>query len=259
MAGRNWSRPETLAAFALYCQLPFGKLHSGNPDVIALSVRLGRTPGSVAMKCVNLASLDETHLRRGVVGMKNVSAMDRAVWEEFIADPEAISFEASQAFGAQTPERIPPDDESAFEIPEGKERERVVRVRVNQRFFRRLIMSSFNEACAVCALPMRELLVASHIVPWSVDAALRMNPRNGLCLCGTHDRAFECGLLRINRAYAVQIVVPRKYGAVESVIDWLLQFDGKAIHMPQRWRPDPELLQRKYDLVSEAVENKPRT
>ena len=38
---RNWSRDELLAAFNLYCRTPFGRLHRGNPDIIALAGRLG--------------------------------------------------------------------------------------------------------------------------------------------------------------------------------------------------------------------------
>ncbi len=248
MAGKNWSRTETLAAFALYCRLPFGKLHSRNAEVIALAGRLNRTPSSIAMKCVNLASLDETHQRRGVVGMQNASAMDRQVWEEFAARPEAVSFEAVLAFA--DPTTISVEAEPEMPILEGKERERLVRVRLNQGFFRRMVISSFNESCAVCELPIPQLLVASHIVPWASDVALRMNPRNGLCLCGTHDRAYECGLLQIKRTYTMRVVVPAKHHTVSAVIDWLLKFDGKSIQMPQRWLPDPDLLQRKLEMVS---------
>lgn len=248
MAGKNWTRTETLAAFALYCRLPFGRLHSRNPEAIALAGRLNRTPSSIAMKCVNLASLDETHQRRGVVGMQNASAMDRQVWAEFAVSPEAISFEAGMAFA--DPTAIPVEVELEMPILEGKDRERLVRVRVNQRFFRRMVISSFNESCAVCELPLPQLLVASHIVPWASDVALRMNPRNGLCLCGTHDRAYECGLLRIERTYTMRVVVPAKHHPVPAVIDWLLKFDGKSIRMPHRWLPDPDLLQRKLEMVS---------
>src|SRR5665647_2819139 len=64
--------------------------------------------------------------------------------------------------------------------------------RMSERdFFRSLILSVYNEQCAICNMPVRRLLVASHIVPWSVDPSQRMNPRNGICLCSLHDRAFD--------------------------------------------------------------------
>ena len=123
MSARNWIRQETLAAFALYCRLPFGRLHGRNPDIIALANRLGRTPSAVAMKCCNLASLDETHTRRGVSGLTGVSRMDREVWAEFRVNPEAVCYEAAisltEYLGA-TP--VGPDE---FDLPEveGGERE----------------------------------------------------------------------------------------------------------------------------------------
>jgi len=42
---------------------------------------------------------------------------------------------------------------------------------------------------------VRELLVASHILPWGKFPAERLNPQNGLCLSRLHDAAFDCGLI----------------------------------------------------------------
>lgn len=39
--GTVWVRDELLVAFGLYCRIPFGKLHHGNPDVIKLAECLG--------------------------------------------------------------------------------------------------------------------------------------------------------------------------------------------------------------------------
>lgn len=244
-AGTKWTRIETLAAFALYCKLPFGKLHKRNPDIIALAGRLGRTPDSIVFRCVNIASLDPTHQKRGVKGMKNVSEMDRIVWGEFQIDPERISAEAIHAFGDPTGLIDVILDEPPLPILKGKESQRLAKVRLNQRFFRKLILASFNESCAVCSVPLPQLLVASHIIPWAVDETLRMNPRNGLCLCGTHDRAFEWGLLRIAGDYRMEIVVPKKVHNSSAVNEWLLRYDGSTIKMPQRWIPEPALLIRK--------------
>jgi len=252
VAGRNWSRTETLIAFALYCRLPFGRLHSRNPEIVAIARKLGRTPSSIAMKCCNLASLDETHQQRGVRGLQKVSALDRNVWSEFQTDPDAVSFEAATAIARLESRPVLPISEPDIADLEGKENERIVRVRVNQYFFRDLILTGYCDSCAVCGLPLPELLVASHIVPWSIDVRLRMNPRNGLCLCGTHDRAYERGLLRITRSYTIRIAVPDRVRKSQPVTDWLIKYEGNQIQLPQRWLPDPELLERKFALISAA-------
>lgn len=54
----RWTKEQLKLAFHLYCQLPFGRLHSRNPEIIELANLIGRTPGAVAMKLVNFASLD---------------------------------------------------------------------------------------------------------------------------------------------------------------------------------------------------------
>ena len=47
---RVWTRQELLVAFALYCRLPFGRLHSRNPEIVQFAEAIGRTPSALAMK-----------------------------------------------------------------------------------------------------------------------------------------------------------------------------------------------------------------
>jgi putative restriction endonuclease len=42
---------------------------------------------------------------------------------------------------------------------------------------------------------VRELLIASHILPWGAHVAERLNVRNGLSLSRLHDAAFDQGLI----------------------------------------------------------------
>ena len=57
---------------------------------------------------------------------------------------------------------------------------------------------------------MDKLLVASYIVPWRIDAANRLNPKNGLCLSMLHDKAFDTGIITI--AEDMTISVSPEYG-----------------------------------------------
>ena len=54
---KGWARQQLLVAFSLYCQMPFGKLHSRNPEIIKFAEHIGRTPSALAMKLTNIASL----------------------------------------------------------------------------------------------------------------------------------------------------------------------------------------------------------
>jgi hypothetical protein len=81
-SGARWSREETIKALSLYIQTPFGRMHAGNGDIIALAEQLGRTPSAVAMKLCNFASLDPVERACGISGMVNVSQLDREIWAE---------------------------------------------------------------------------------------------------------------------------------------------------------------------------------
>ena len=58
-ARQNWTRDETLKAFALYFILPSGKHDKKNPDIVALANELGRTPSSVVLKLGNIKANDQ--------------------------------------------------------------------------------------------------------------------------------------------------------------------------------------------------------
>lgn len=251
MARKPWTRDETLAAFNLYCRTPFGRLHARNPDIIGLAEALGRTPGAVAMKCCNLASYDPALQARGIKGLSKASRLDAEVWSQFQADPESVGYESELAFARL--ERISPrtSDSVEWEDIQGLDRTVLTKVRVNQHLFRSIILAGYRSECAVCKLPISALLVASHIVPWSADKSLRMNPRNGICLCAIHDRAFDVGILQINASYCVSIDSGLGRAAKSPAVGrFLLAYSGRRIALPDRWHPAPELLEQHARLVA---------
>lgn len=252
---RNWTREETLAAFNFYARTPFGRLHARNREIISLADRLGRTPDAVAMKCCNLASLDPTLRSRGIKGLRSVSDLDRKIWNEFQQHPEELGYESEIAFAKamnQVPRMTSEDD--PLVAAAATSREAIRRVRVTQHLFREMILSSYAEQCAICSLPDRQLLIASHIVGWAVDEANRMNPRNGICLCALHDKAFDAGFIDIDNRYAVHLTdrckIPREHRVAHEM---LYRFEGKRMTLPDRWTPDPTLLARRSELLAASA------
>ena len=79
-----WTKEELTLAINLYSKLLFGQLHQGNPAIKELAGLIGRSPGSVAYKLVNFASLDPVLKRRGIKGMSNASKLDKEVWNEYM-------------------------------------------------------------------------------------------------------------------------------------------------------------------------------
>jgi len=121
-ARSGWTRQELLVAFYLYCQFPFGKLHSRNPDIIRHAGFLGRTPSALAMKLTNIASLDPVIVSSGRKGLKGVSVADRAMWDEMQSDWENFAIESYQAMSkinADFDEEFFDEDLMKRHLPEG--------------------------------------------------------------------------------------------------------------------------------------------
>ncbi len=246
-----WRRKELLVAFALYCQIPFGKMHKSNPEVIYLAKLIDRTPSSVAMKLVNFASLDSAITDTGRSGLGNASAADRAMWSEFHNDWEQLALESKQvlselAKGEKSVTAV--DDEDGMESTvdyEGATKAVVTEVRIKQSFFRRAVLSSYKQRCCMTNISESRLLVASHIVPWKSDAKNRLNPRNGLCLSALHDKAFDRGLITITDEFRVQVSPALYTFASEPFItNTLLSLNGKLIMLPEKFSPDVAFLKR---------------
>ncbi len=245
MTRRNWQRDELILAFNLYCKIPFGRIHNRNPAIISLAEAIKRSPSAVSWKLANFARLDPSLQERNIAGATHGSKGEAEVWEEFNDDWEALAFESERLLANLTGRKVEEVAEVAEEdLPtEGKERERVVRSRVNQHFFRSTILAAYEDKCCITGMPIPGLLTASHIVPWSVDSENRLNPRNGLCLNAMHDRAFDRGLLTITAEYRVKLS-PIISGLDEdaAVRDFLIRYEGVPITLPSRFVPDPSFL-----------------
>ena len=239
--GKRWERTETLAAFNLYCKMPFSKVNKDNKEIIALAKKLDRTPSSLSMKMSNLAWYDpdnESSLRRG-------SALDEQIWDAFFADPETImckSEEARAYFNGKKTKKVAVP-KPIIEIPKLEEQQRVVRSRVNQNFFRRVVLSSYDKKCCITGLAAVELLNASHIIPWRENRE-RLNPRNGLCLNALHDRAFDRGLMTILPSGKIVISkYLRKQASECGKSSFVAGYSGKKIRMPTIFMPTKEFLE----------------
>jgi putative restriction endonuclease len=191
---------------------------------------------------------DPTLRARGIQGSPHGAKGEEEVWREFADHPEALAYESERLLAERLGKPIEEvADIDTKDLPAaGTEREATVRVRVNQNFFRRRIISAYEFRCCVTGLAVRELLVASHIVPWSQDAANRLNPRNGLCLNALHDRAFDRGLMWVEDGFVVRFSDRLRGDAKKpgTKLAWLTSFDGQPLILPKRFSPDPELLRR---------------
>lgn len=244
--GKRWRREELLVLLNVYHKLPFGLLDERQKVIRDVAEKMNRTPGSVAMKLVNFASLDPVQQARGVKGLPGASALDKKTWAEFQGDRETLAAESEtllrRLFEAK--------DEDSLDLVKGagvKVRKAVhrapagstetkteVKARRGQDFFRQMVLNAYDGQCGVTKLPVRELLVASHVLPWARYPEERLNPQNGLCLSRLYDGAFDRGLvtfdddLRLVTARTLKDHLPNV--AVEKDF---IEREGQTLFLPE--------------------------
>lgn len=120
------------------------------------------------------------------------------------------------------------------------ERESVLSQRVGQDILRKSILDLYNNKCAMCDVDATDILTVSHIIPWSEDKNIRLEPSNSILLCGLHDLAFDKRLITID--YDFSICLPNK---PEGLIQVLKKITYKKLNLPRlkEFYPKTEFLE----------------
>lgn len=121
-----------------------------------------------------------------------------------------------------------------------------------QKAFADAVKTNYGWRCAITGISSREYLIASHIVPWSEDRTIRLDPANGICLSLLVDRAFEKGHLIIYDDLTIQVDWDR-VGEDESLRAFMAPLDGRRIREPESNFPRPEYLQRRRLLIQKLT------
>jgi len=250
---RIWTREELILAFNLYLKLPFGKMHKNNSEVIKLSNLIGRSPSSVAMRLTNFASIDPFHQGRGVVGLTGGRKQCQPIWDEFNENREDLIFESERIIADKENSTIETKYKGILEDIskyQGEEKIREVKTRVNQSVFRQIILNSYSSRCAISGINIPELLIASHIIPWSKNEQERLNPENGICLSTLYDAAFDRGLIGIKPDYSIILSTKVKEKDTETYYDrYFSCISGTQIFVPERYKPKKEFLEFHLDTI----------
>ena len=118
-----------------------------------------------------------------------------------------------------------------------------------QRAFANAVKANYSFKCAVTGIGAKDFLIASHIVPWSEDQSIRLDPSNGICLSLLMDRAFEKGYLIIEDDLTIRINEV-KIGDDLVLLNQLLPYAGLQLTQPNKACPRPEYLQRRRALIA---------
>lgn len=118
-----------------------------------------------------------------------------------------------------------------------------------QRVFSTAVKENYNFRCALTDIETPQFLVASHIVPWSEDSSIRLDPANGICFSLLVDRAFEYGFILLEDDLTVRVNF-NKIGPDLELVNYLRNYNGVKIRAPVRFAPKAEYLARRRDFVA---------
>jgi hypothetical protein len=75
------------------------------------------------------------------------------------------------------------------------EKQSIIKSRIGQSNFKNGLVKKYKK-CLLCDIGMLELLIASHIKPWSESNDMeKLDLNNGLLLCCIHDKLFDLGFI----------------------------------------------------------------
>ena len=263
---RNWSEDETTIALALYVQIPFGKIHKGNPAIRALGGALNRSASAVSLKLSNLAHLDPKLQNRGVDGMAHGSRTDQIIWNRFIGSDTQTTdlaplFNAADnvadRLGLKTKDYVlsPLTTNQEAELETLKtisetERKRLVSVRLHQNMFRDSVLSAYGWQCAITGLYEPKLIEAAHIKSWALceDADTRLTPSNGIALSASLHRAYDNNLIGITPDFVCIVSQELLKKLKEDTPAWKLfqSIHGRQLKLPDRFQPNRDYLSDRY-------------
>lgn len=142
------------------------------------------------------------------------------------------------------------EEENEYSI---QNRKLEIKVRQKQSLFRKKVLFNFEKRCCLCGIKEADLLVASHIVPWSHQIESRLDPANGFCLFTLHDQLFDEGYITF--AYAlfsdeIQVLITPSYKLLSlDLRDILQKIEGKKIKKPVKYQIRPEYLDYHYNKI----------
>ncbi len=128
---------------------------------------------------------------------------------------------------------------------------REIQIRIKQSTFRKKVLENFNYQCCLTGVKEKELLVASHIIPWSAKLETRLSPHNGLCLTALYDNLFDKGFFSLTDNLTV--IITTKFDNLSSQTqNWLDSIRGKTIILPLRYEISATSLAYHRDFIYDS-------
>lgn len=239
-----WTREHILVAYALYCITPLNQIRPTNKLICQVAESFPHSLSSLIMRMQNFASIDPDSK---IKGLSRAAKSDYAIFEEFRHDWGNLSLLAEKITGLTLFDADPVN--GAKPISSLTDKNKVSRER---HFFRAAVFASYDITCCISGLQMPNMLVASHIKPYSKcrSSCERTDPQNGLLLNAFYDKAFDFGLITVDTNYKIHISPTVKHHSEnEFTKKWLLDLEGHSIIVPSRFQPEKHYLEYHNDMI----------
>lgn len=238
-----WSRSDIVIAYALYCITPLNQIRPTNKVIQQVSEIIPHSVASIVMRMHNFQHLDP----KGGEGLGHVAKKDIPIYEEFKHDWGALSIEAETLTGLALFDSTPLH--GAKPLSDLTDHRRVTRERV---FFKKAVLSAYDDRCYISGCTLPQMLIASHIKPYSKcrSEADRVSPDNGICLNTFYDKAFDAGLITITPTMTLHVSPLVKCHPDDNFTrKWLLNLENKVLPTPRRFPPRKMFLEYHNDII----------
>lgn len=252
----KWTEEQITVVLYEYCRRPFGQFSGTKPFIVELGRLLGRTPGAIVRKVGNLAHFDPQMKARGVGGLGHTGKLDEVIWNRYFGHWDQLGYDAELILAKLKEKKLEESLEESMSIdlsalPKGGDRKQEIKRRINQDFFRKTVLSSYNYKCCITGINNPKLLQSCHIIGWSENEENRTNPQNGLCLNIFFHKAYDENLLGISPDYEV-FVSEKIFGdkpnyVDDTTINYLQHYNKKKILLPKRFLPDKDFLASHFE------------
>jgi putative restriction endonuclease len=161
--------------------------------------------------------------------------LERALWDQWTKKMTGAGRDTGPSHNTQSDEQ-----EKEWENSSPTEQLQPVTVCLAQSFFRKVVLSAYSGRCCLTDIPIPQLLVASHTLPWSTHPEHRADPRNGLCLSCPHDAAFNRKLPAFDEKNRLELSKTiREYLMLTGRKENFAVHEVKVIAVPERFFPNP--------------------
>lgn len=241
---QKWTYNEVLLALYAYCHVPFNKASNTNPWIVKIAKVINRSPAAVKMKIGNLGVFDPKLKEKGITGLTKTSKIDELVWNDYAGHWDKLAIDAEKILSKSGIGEF----QDLISLPEGSEKFSVIKTRINQQFFREVVLTSYNNQCCISGISAPTILEAAHIIGWKENEKLRTDPTNGLCMNPLFHKAYDKFLMTISPDFKIMIS-NKLLSSVkdDATLKYLKSLQNRQIYLPQRFYPNKDYLNSHYD------------